>query len=190
VNRLSWHASKPAACLLERAAPAFLGRWRIVASDLWDPEDLDSVVPAHITFGRDRLGELELLAIGPYIDYRTGKRDGSPIVEFTWEGSDVASVIDAAERERLGRTERALTLMSQFSPIVEAGGLMLYGADLNDLFRRAAGYVDKILKGTAPAALPIEQPSKYWLVVNLKTAKALGLVIPQSLRLRADQILE
>ncbi len=68
----------------------FLGRWRIVASELWAPEDLDTVVPAHINFGRDRLGELELIAIGASIDYRVGKRDGSPIVEFTWEDQPVS----------------------------------------------------------------------------------------------------
>ncbi len=67
---------------------------------------------------------------------------------------------------------------------------MSYGPDLDDLFRRAAIYVDKILKGAKPAELPIEQPTQYRLVLNMKTAKALGLTIPQSFRLRADQILE
>ncbi len=82
-----------------------------------------------------------------------------------------------------------LPAMYDLRDFVDAGGLMAYSPDLAVMFRRAADYVDKILRGAKPADLPIEQPTQYLLVVNLKTAKALGLTIPQSILLQANEVI-
>jgi putative tryptophan/tyrosine transport system substrate-binding protein len=89
----------------------------------------------------------------------------------------------------LARGKR-LPVISQFRQFVEAGGLMGYGPSLPEMYRRAATYVDKILKGAKPSELPVEQPTKFELVINLKTAKALGLTIPQSILVRTDEIIQ
>jgi putative tryptophan/tyrosine transport system substrate-binding protein len=83
-----------------------------------------------------------------------------------------------------------LPMMVWRRDLVEAGGLLSYAPSFPDMYRRAAIYVDKILKGAKPADLPVEQPTKFDLVINLKTAKALGLTIPQSMLLRADEVIQ
>ena len=92
-------------------------------------------------------------------------------------------VVDLAAKNRLPG-------VYGFREYVDAGGLMAYGPNVADLFQRAAIYVDKILKGAKPVDLPVEQPTKFELVINRKTAKALGLTIPPSVLGRADQVIE
>ena len=94
-----------------------------------------------------------------------------------------------AELARLGLKHR-LPTVSGLKEMVEAGGLMAYGGSFAELYRRAASHVHKILQGTSPADLPVEQPTKFELVMNLKTAKALGLEVPPSLLARADEVIE
>jgi ABC-type uncharacterized transport system substrate-binding protein len=96
------------------------------------------------------------------------------------------------ERRRIAELAARNRLPSAYtmSPFVDSGGLMSYSPDIADNFRRAAGYVDKILKGAKPADLPVEQPTKFELVINLKTARALGLTIPAAMLQRADRLLE
>ena len=94
-----------------------------------------------------------------------------------------AQIVSFAQRNRLPS-------MFPTKEYVDSGGLMSYGPSLVDLFRRTAGYVDKILKGAKPADLPVQQPTKFELVINLKTAKALGLTLPQSLLRRADEVIQ
>jgi putative ABC transport system substrate-binding protein len=89
----------------------------------------------------------------------------------------------------LAATHR-LPSMSQAREFVEVGGLIAYGANINDLFRRCTVYVDKILKGAKPADLPVEQPSRFELVINLKAAKTLGIDVPLPLMIRADEMIE
>ena len=97
-----------------------------------------------------------------------------------------------ASRRDIIRFAASARLPSVFTDrqYVEDGALPSYGVDLADLFRRAAGYVDRILKGAKPADLPFEQPTRFLLAVNLKTGEALGITIPQTLLLQADQVVD
>ncbi len=104
-------------------------------------------------------------------------------VEDPLTGSNQKRIADFAAIDRLPS-------LFGYRESVSAGGLMSYGANFADLFRRAAGYVDKILKGVKPADLPVQQPTKFELVINLKTAKALGLEFPASILARADELIE
>jgi ABC-type uncharacterized transport system substrate-binding protein len=159
---------------------------------LWNP-----TTPSHlralkaIETGGERLGvELRM------VPTRTREDFDDAFSTMTREGVGgfvvVASPLIVAERVALARVAVKYRLpgMFPFKENVESGGLMSYGADRDDLYRRAATYVDKILKGVKPADLPVEQASKYQLVINLKTAKALGLEVPPTLIARADEVIE
>ena len=114
----------------------------------------------------------------------TGARAGAlAVLPSTMLFGERRRLVDLAAKNRLPAVYSS-------RDFVDAGGLMSYGPDFADLFRRAATYVDKILKGAKPGDLPVEQPTKLELVINLKTSKALGLAIPPSLLQRADQIIE
>jgi putative ABC transport system substrate-binding protein len=103
---------------------------------------------------------------------------GTPL--FARSGAEIADVL----------TRHRLPAVSSWGSLADAGVLMAYGPSLTDQCRRAALYVHKILKGARPADLPVEQPTTFELVVNMKTAKALGLTIPPTLLLRADRVVE
>jgi putative ABC transport system substrate-binding protein len=102
------------------------------------------------------------------------------------------SPIPIANAERIGELAIRLRVPSitAFKSLMERGLLMSYGADARDVQRRIPSYVDRILKGARPADMPVERPTKFELAINMKTAKAIGLTIPQSLRLRADEVIQ
>ena len=157
-----WNAANPVEVRLWRARKAAaqaLGL-RLIDVEVRTPDDFAA---AFSVIARER-PEAMLLVGDPLI---LGQR--RPIVEF-------------AEKHRL-------PIISDVAEFPHVGGLMSYGVHLPDLFRRAPAYVDKILKGTKPANLPVEQPTRFEMVVNLKTARALGLTIPQSVLIRADQVI-
>jgi putative ABC transport system substrate-binding protein len=158
------------AVLLRRGAPGVLGEMQTAATalgvvlrvvDVTDPSQFES---AFSTMARDRVGAIIVTSNDLFLLHRK-------------------QIADLA-------TKRRLPAMYEFKEHIEDGGLMAYGISLTDTLRRAAVYVDKILKGAKPGNLPIEQPTKFELVINLKTAKALSLKIPQSIMIRADEAIQ
>jgi putative ABC transport system substrate-binding protein len=118
-----------------------------------------------------------------YSDMRSARADALIVLPSNRFEREHRRLVDLAAKNRLP----AVYASREF---VDAGGLMSYGANSADLHRRAATYVDKIFKGAKPGDLPVEQPAKFELVVNLKTAKALGLAIPQSVLTQADDVIQ
>ncbi len=158
-----WNSSNPSHPLLlrETEAAARALRVQLQPLEVRGPTEVDS---AFSTMTRDRAGALIVL---PDAIFRNQQR----------------RIADLAAKSRL-------PAMYWTRELVDAGGLMAYGANIPDLFRRAATYVDKILKGTKPADLPVEQPTRFELVINMKTAKALGLTFPQTILIRADHLIQ
>jgi putative ABC transport system substrate-binding protein len=158
---------------------------------LWNPSN-----PAHAPFLRDVQPSARSLgiqlqpvqAVNPE-DLEEALRSAARAAQAVWVLGDAMFVGHRARIAALAAAAR-LPALSAGPPIVEAGGLMSHGPHLPTMFRRAATYVDKILKGARPGDLPIEQPTKFDIVINLKTAKALGLTIPQSLLLQATHVIE
>ena len=161
---------------------------------LWDPNPKDASstltwkdlqLPAR-TLGV-RLHSLEVRSpndFGKTFEDATRVRAGALVI--------TPSVVNAANLKRIAdlAVKHRLPSIYHRREFADSGGLVAYGVDRSDMFRRAATYVDKILKGIKPADLPIEQPTKFELVINLKTAKALGLTIPPSLLQRADELIQ
>ena len=159
---------------------------------LWDRTSLGSVAHwrAAQAAARQRGWKLVSIEIGDTSDIEaafktaTNARAGALLVSAG--GRTFPNRVRVAELAARSR----LPTIYELRPYVEAGGLISYGADIVDIWHRAAVFVDKILKGASPADMPVEQPTKFELVINVKTAKALGLVLPTSLLLRADEVIE
>ncbi len=159
---------------------------------LWDPTE-----PGR----RAQVGEVEAAARAAgvrlrLLEARSPSELDSAFVAMIKEGTRAvlvqASSMLLAQRARIAEAavKSGLPAMFLAREWVEAGGLMSYSANITDLYRRAAYFVVKILKGAKPSDLPVEQPTKFELVINLKTAKALGLTIPQSVLFRADEVIQ
>jgi putative ABC transport system substrate-binding protein len=134
---------------------------KVLYLDVQNPKDIETAFRAAV---KGRAGAVAVL--------------GSPVLR-----SEQRQIVELAAKSRLPATY----IRPEY---VEDGGLMTYGVNINDLFRRAATYVDKILKGANPAELPVEQPTKFEFIINLKAAKQIGLAIPQSVLYRADKVIK
>ncbi len=160
---------------------------------LWNPDVRGAVLDYNQTEGAARSLGLQLQSVEA-ARAEDLDRAFSAIMEQRGQALIVASPnpVTFANRGRIVSFAQKNRLPSMYAnrDYVDAGGLMSYGPSAADLYRRAATFVDKILKGAKPADLPVEQPTRFELVINLKTAKALGLTFPQSILIRADQVIQ
>jgi putative ABC transport system substrate-binding protein len=152
---------------------------------LWTRQ-LEALKPAAQSLGV----QLHLVEVGPPYDYSAAFKDVAK------KKADAMMVL-GSPHSYIARSQIAklalqykLPTICQNDPLVRAGGLISYGPDLIETFGRTAYFVDRVLKGSSPAELPIEQPTQYFLVVNLGTAKALGITVPQSILVRADEVIK
>jgi len=170
---------------LKEAAP---GVARVAV--LWNPDHPDGEFPATLAAGRSLGVQVQSIEVrgrddfaGAFAAANRERREAVIVVSSRLMTLNRARILDLAAQNRL-------LLASGWGPWAAEGGLLSYGPDLNAVARNSATYIDRILKGAKPADLPVEQPTKFELVINLKTAKALGLTIPPSLLQRADQVIE
>jgi putative tryptophan/tyrosine transport system substrate-binding protein len=170
---------------LKEAAP---GVTRVAV--LWNPDHPDGEFPATLTAGRSLGVHVQSLEVrrpddlaGAFATASRERMEAVAVVSSRLMTLNRVRILDLAVQHRM-------LLVSGWGPWAAGGGLLSYGPDLEAVIRRSATYVDRILRGARPSDLPVEQPTKFELVINLKTAKALGLTIPPSLLQRADQVLE
>jgi putative ABC transport system substrate-binding protein len=157
----------------ELAGPAGIGQWAVIAAAA-SPLGVE-LTPINVRVA----GEIERAV--PALARASG--GGLIVVVGAFSAAQRSQIVTLAAQHRL-------PAVYAHRHYVEAGGLMSYGTDLNQTYRRAAGYVDRILKGEKPADLPVQAPTKYELVINLKTAKILGMTVSPSLLARADEVIE
>jgi putative ABC transport system substrate-binding protein len=188
LSNISSELSRKRLELLREAVP---GLSRVAA--LWNPDVRGALLDYKETEGAARLLRLELQSVevsrAEDLDRAFSAVTKQRAQALVLPGANPVGFINRGKIATFAQRNR-LPSMYPTREYVEAGGLMSYGPSLPDLFRRAATYVDKILKGAKPADLPVEQPTKFELVINLKTAKALRLTIPPALLQRADQVIE
>ena len=160
---------------------------------IWNPDVRGAVLDYKETESRARSLHLELQSLevstADDLDRAFATLTGERVQAFIVAAANIVMFARRAAIARFAQSNR-LASMYAAKEYVDVGGLMSYGASVSDMFRRSAFYVDKILKGAKPADLPVEQPAKFELVINLKTAKALGLTVPQALLARSDEVID